>query len=153
MLLKSPFAPVKAAVATAIAGLTGWWGEADNKLHLMKNNPAISAATVIGDLTEANFGGYAAKAATAAAAVFTDPVTGNTIIRIPDPAGGWAFAATGTPPANSPQDIYGAYVTNAAGDKLLGVAKFSSPITINTAGQLIDVDDVTFVVADPPVGV
>lgn len=153
MLLKCPFDAVRAAIAAAVAGLADYWGETDNKMHLMQNNPAITAATVVGDLTEADYGGYAAKAATAAAAVFTDPLTGNLIIRIPDPAGGWAFASTGTPPANVPQTIYGAYVTDAAGAILLGAVKFADPITITAAGQIIDVDDATWVVANPPVGV
>lgn len=153
MRMESPFTAVVTAVAGAIAALADWWGETDNKLHLMQNNPAITSTTVVGDFTEADFGGYAAKLATAAAAVFTDPLTGNIIIRVPDPSGGWAFASSGAPPANLPQTIYGAYLTDNAGTGLIGAVKFDTPITITDAGQIIDIDDVTFVLANPPVGV
>jgi len=153
MLLKSPFTPVLTAVAGAVAALADWWGEVDNKVHLMQNDIALSSNTVVGDFVEADFGGYAAKTAAAAAAVFTDPLTGGTIIRIPDPSGGWAFVSTGTPPANTPQTIYGAYVVSNDGTKLLGAAKFATPINITEADQIIDVDDVTWLVNTPPVGV
>ena len=153
MLLQAPFTALRTAIATAIAALADYWGEVDNKMHLMMNDPAITSTTVVGDFTEATFGGYAAKAATVAGAAVVDALTGNLIIRIADPAGGWSFLSSGAPPANIPQTIYGAYVTNAAGDILLGAVKFTDPVTITAAGQIIDVDDCTWAVANPPVGV
>lgn len=150
MLMKSPFTALVSAVAGAIAGLADWWGETDSKLFLMQNDVAISSTTVVGDFTAATFDGSTAKVATVAASVVTDPLTGNTLIRIADPAGGWDFVTTGT--TNLPQTIYGAYVTSNDGTKLLGAAKFDVPIILTATGQIVPVDDVQWVLAAPPLG-
>jgi len=150
MLMQSPFTALVQAVAAAIAALPDYWGETDNKLRLMQNNPSISSTTVVGDLLEADFGGYAAKTATAGAAVVNDPLTGNILLRIPDIAGGWDFLTSGT--TNLPQTIYGAYVTDAAGAILLGAVKFPTPIVLTATAQIVQVDDLNWVLTNPPLG-
>lgn len=98
---------------------------------------------VIGDLTPADFDGYAPLAKDAAApTVTTDPATGAKIIRIPDPAGGWNWVTTGT--TNLPQTIYGFALTDSTGADLYGAEQLDEPIELTAAGQGVPIGDVTF---------
>ncbi len=146
----APFTAAYVAIATAIAGLSGWYGEATSKVKLMSNNPAIDSNTIIASFTEAVFDGYASLGASAVSALYSDPLTGQELIRIAPPAGGWKYATTGT--TGLPLTIYGAYLTNSAGDKLLGAVKFDAPIVLTATGQLIDLGNVELFVSPTILG-
>lgn len=76
-------------------------------LHLYKSPGAPTRQTVLGDLTEADFTGYAAVALGAWGADWTDPA-GNWHVTAPS----IQFTATGSAVSN---DIYGYYVTATVG--------------------------------------
>lgn len=97
--------------------MNGW------KLRLFANNATISATTVLADLTEATFTGYAAvTTATWPAPALDGSNRGsslNTQGQFTPTAGGGSG------------NIYGWYLTNSGGTVLYAVEKFaSSPITV-----------------------
>ncbi|SRR6266545_2116887 len=98
---------------------------------------------VIGDLVKATFTGAAAKATiTATMQKFTDPQTGEWIIQIPEPAGGWHWQTTDT--ANLPQTIYGYALTDLNEITLWGSALLDAPVVLNGVGQGVDIGQVRF---------
>jgi hypothetical protein len=123
-----------AADTTALADAT------PNKMRLAKNNFAPSENTLIGDIVEADFDGYAAKTITAGVQPEGfDPTTDASVIDLSPPAGGFRYASTGI--TSLPMTIYGYYVTDGAGAVLLASAAFPTPIVITRTGQVIDLGD------------
>ncbi len=121
-------------------------GVSANKIALIAAAFNLNEALVIGDLTLASFTGSAPKAGTTGAqGVGTDPMTGEQLITILAPAGGWRFVCTVAPGA--PQTIYGFCLTDNAGATLLAAEQLPSPITIASVGDEIDLGAVamTFV--------
>lgn len=117
---------------------------ADVEVILFINNVTLGPDTVIGDLTPATFDGYAAKAKDAAApSTYTDPATGDIIISIPAPAGGWLWQTTGT--TNLPQTVFGFALTDSTGADYYGGELLSEPVTLDAAGQGVQLPNgVTF---------
>ncbi len=70
-----------------------------------------------------------------------DPLTGDSILSLVPPAGGFRWETTGT--TNLPQTIYGVIVTNNAGDELYGSHIFRTPVSLTIAGQVIAIDALT----------
>lgn len=101
------------------------------KVKLFKNNLVISPATVIGDLVEADFGGYAAITVTALLPAYLDPAGGASA-----QIGTVQFNCDGTAPDNT---VYGAWVETAAGLLVL-LVKFDAGITMVSAGDSIPLD-------------
>jgi len=115
----------------------------DVEVILFKDPITPTPATVVGDLTPADFDGYAPLAKAASGPVVTtDPDTGDKLIRIPDPAGGWNWVTSGV--TNLPQTIYGYALTDNTGADLYGIHVFDTPITLTAAGQGVVIGDVTF---------
>lgn len=87
-------------------------------LKLFKNDVTPGESTVVGDFTEADFSGYAAKTLTNSswAAATTD-------------GGGSSSSSyaeqTFTPTADPAQDIYGYYIVGATSGKLMWAERFS----------------------------
>lgn len=93
--------------------------------------------------TEASFTGYSAlSAGTGTQQEFFDPATGNRIIQVLEPAGGWHWQATGS--SGLPQTVYGYYITDNGGTTLYGSALLSSPVTLQSSGDGVDVGNVRF---------
>lgn len=140
----NPTQEILDAAATLLAADTATLDAvADVELILFQNNVTPTPATVVGDLTPCTFDGYAAKAKAASApTVSTDPATGDKLIRIPDPAGGWTWQTTGV--TNLPQTVYGYALTDATGADLYGVKLFDTPVVLTGTGQDVVVGDVTF---------
>lgn len=113
------------------------------KLHLSKQAFTPNQNNVPADFLEANYAGYAAIACIVGnQLVGIDPLTGERLVEMKIPAGGWRFPCTGL--GNTPQDIFGAYLMNDAGTIIYGAALFESPLTIDTIGQVVEVDSVRF---------
>lgn len=113
------------------------------EVHLAKNAFTPTPDLVIGDITEADFDGYAPlSAASAATQVFVDPSTGDIILQVREPAGGWNFQTTGI--TNLPQDIYGYVLTDAAGAVVHGSEVLDAPVHLDGAGQGFDLPNVRF---------
>jgi len=92
-----------------------------------------SPTLVIGDITEADFDGYAAlSAASAATQVFQDPATGDTRIQVREPAGGWTWIVSGN--TNLPQTVYGYVLTDPTGATVYGSERITPPIVIPDGG-------------------
>jgi len=103
------------------------------KLKLYKNNYTPVDASVVGDFTEANFNGYTAGGVSVT--TFSVPATvAGKASTTANPAA-WTKSAGGTG-----NDIYGYYVTDAAGTTLLWAERAAAaPISMNNTGEGITV--------------
>ncbi len=119
---------------------------AANKIALVNAPFALDENLVLASLSFATFTGSAPKAGAAGAqGVGNDPGTGQQLITILAPVGGWRFVCTVAPGA--PETIYGFALTDNAGAVLLGAALLDTPITITLVGDEIDLGaiPITFV--------
>jgi len=111
------------------------------KVGLFTNNIQPNADTVLADLTEASFTGYAKVTTTTGdSETQNDPLSGERVVYFPPPAGGFHFEATATPGA--PVNVYGFFLCDNAGTTLLGAQHFGSPIVISGVGQAINIAEV-----------
>jgi hypothetical protein len=101
------------------------------KVKLFQNPVSLSPSTVVGDLTEATFGGYAPIIVTALLPAYIDPVGGASaqIATI-------QFQCDGTAPTNI---VYGFWVETAAGVLILA-GTFDAGIPMSLATDAIPVD-------------
>ncbi len=98
-------------------------------------------------VTPADFTGSAAKhAASASTQVYLDSTTGEYIMQVNEPAGGWHWQATNT--TNLPQVIYGYMVTSADGSTLIGSELFDEPKSVGLVGHGVDIGRVRFRLAN-----
>lgn len=95
-------------------------------IHLYKNDVTPTIDSVVGDFTEADFDGYASAALVWGAA--TD-VTPEAQIQA-DP-----YVSTAGGGLAGPQDIYGYYVLNGAGQLMYAERDPAAPVTISSPGQ------------------
>ena len=98
------------------------------KVHLFDNNlAAFNDATVLGDLNEASFSGYAAVTPTWSAPA---------IVGVPTTSGSSAsFVYSG----GSSTTVYGFYLTDSSGAKFYGGNKFPSPVVLDTVNTTVSV--------------
>lgn len=97
-------------------------------------------------VTPADFTGATAKhAASASTQVFLDSATGEYVMQVNEPAGGWHWQATNS--TNLPQVIYGYMVTDSAGAVLIGSELFDTPKSIGLVGHGVDIGNVRFKLA------
>jgi len=114
-----------------------------NEIALIKADFAEEENLVIGDLTLADFDGYAAiPGIVGAQQVGVDPVTGEQVVTVKEPAGGWRWATTGV--TGLPMTIYGFALCTEAAAALLAVYRFPTPITLTASGQEINIGAATF---------
>lgn len=120
------------------------------KLHLASAAFTPGLGLLLAGLTEATFQGYAAIAAGAAGAQnnFFDPATGNGIVEIKAPVGGWLFSCTGS--TGLPQTIYGYYLTDNTTVTLWGSALLSPTVTVTASGQAVEVPNARFTFPPSP---
>lgn len=98
-------------------------------LRLYKTNVTPSETTVVGDLTEADFTGYAAITLTGASWTTSggDPATGS-----------YAEQTFSSSADQTPQSVYGYYLTRATDGDLVAAEKFSNgPYVISNNGDTI----------------
>jgi hypothetical protein len=97
-------------------------------VHLFKNNATVDHNTVLADLTEADFSGYASIT-----------LSGGTVQSLLDASRRavtlWNMVSW-TKSGATGNTIYGYYYKNNAGD-LTGVEKWDSPETMTTDGQVL----------------
>jgi len=112
-------------------------------LHLAKEPFTEGPDLLLGDLTEADFDGYAPLAVDSATAqVFTDPTSGDTVIQLDEPAGGWSWETTGT--TDLPQTIYGFALTDTAGAVVHGSQLLDTPVVLDGTGQGFNIPNINF---------
>lgn len=131
--LDAMFDALKAVVPFAVSDTT------PEEVVLFTNDVDPDASTLLADLDLATFTGSAPKPLVmdTPGILYTDPLSGERIIETPQLSSGLTFVCTATPGA--PETIYGYAVTNAAGTVLLGAERLPEAITINEAGQGIDI--------------
>lgn len=78
---------------------------------------------------------------TGAQSVGIDPVTGEQVIYIKSPAGGYQWVSSGSFPP--PITLYGIALLDTTLATLIAVEAFTTAISVSAAGQIVDVDPVT----------
>lgn len=112
-----------------------------NKVHLSMTTFLPGQERVVGDFTEATFtGATALLAGTGTQQTFLNPLNGERIIQLKEPAGGWHWQASDA--VNLPQTIYGYWVTDNTSADLLGCELLPEPITLNNAGDAVDLPNI-----------
>lgn len=108
-----------------------------NEIKLYKEDFTPDESLVAGDMVEADFDGYAAiVGATGSQQTGIDPVTGEQIVTIKEPLGGWRFITTGV--TNLPMTIYGFGLQITGGGALLAVERLATPVTLTESGQEVN---------------
>lgn len=140
---------VEAAVAAWLAAEGSPVAPAADALHvhLIKGAFAPGLGTSFGTLTPAAFTGSAAKSAGISDQTsYVDPLTGNRVVQLLEPAGGWHWQATVAP---SPAEvIYGYCVTDNANAVTYGSELFPSPVTIGAIGDGLNIPEIQLIL--PP---
>lgn len=121
-----------------------------NKIHLASATFTPSLTLTLANLTEATFPGYAALVGggTGTQFNFFDPATGNSVVEVKAPAGGWIFNTSGT--TGLPQTVYGYYLTDNGSATLIGSALLPAPVTLNATNQYIEIPPVRFTFPPSP---
>lgn len=111
-----------------------------NKVALVVSDFSETQDLPLASLTLASFTGSAPIAgATGAQAVGVDPLTGDALITILPPAGGYLWKCTVAPtPA---QVVFGVVLLDNAEAVLLGSHKLAQSITINAVGDQVYLDE------------
>jgi len=137
-----PTTLIEAAAAELLAADTATLGAvAAMHVHLIAEPFVPSSGTDFASLLAATYAGSAAKSAgTGAQQVFVDPVTGNRIIQLLEPAGGWTWECTADPAA--PETIYGYVVTDNTDTDTYGSDLLETPVEISEAGQAVAVPNI-----------
>jgi hypothetical protein len=104
---------------------------ATTSVILFKNDITPGLATVLADLTLADFTGYAPYPVAAWDNTSRDPATG--LLQILSASGNPSFVQTGTTIVNT---IYGQAVID--GGKILLAERFDTPVEMDTTGKRID---------------
>lgn len=112
-----------------------------NHIALVKAAFTPSETLLVADLTLADFtGSTPLSAGIGTQPEGLDPNTGEQIITIKAPAGGWRWETTAL--ANLPQTIFGIVLMDNADAVLLGTALFANPETLTIVNQAIDLGNV-----------
>jgi len=138
-----PTKAVRLLLGEILAADTTLFPVAGNEVVLYQNNVTPNEDLLMADITVADFDGSTPLAAGAPPMqVGIDPLTGEQVLTVKEPAGSWRWETTGV--TNLPQTIYGAVLTNTAGNVLFGILEFDEPITLQAAGEEINVPSMTF---------
>lgn len=112
------------------------------KVALVQTPFAANEDIVVGELDLADFDGSTPKLVVVGGqGNGTDPLTGDSVIQLLPPAGGFRFQTTGA--TNLPQTIHGFIVTNEAGNTIWACDLLPEPVTLTAGGQEISLGDLT----------
>lgn len=133
------------SVATAVATDTAVLANAlFLKVFLVKAAFTPGNNLVVSDLTPADFAGSTPLANTSATILkYKDPATGEWIVEVPAPAGGWHWQTT-SGVTNLPQSIFGWAVVDNTSAILYGTALLPAPLLLNSLAQGVDLPSVSF---------
>jgi hypothetical protein len=108
-----------------------------NNIALIALAFSLSEGIVIGDLTLATFtGSTPLGGAVGGQQVGNDPLTGEQVVTIKEPLGGWRWICTTAPAL--PETIFGYALLDNANAVVLGVAVLPVPITITSVNDEIN---------------
>jgi hypothetical protein len=109
-----------------------------NLVMLIKATFTPGLSLTIGELTEADFPGYAAiECLEGPVALATDPATGEVLLTIVPSAGGFLWVTNDAP--DPTQTIYGYAFVNAGKTQLYGAQLISPPVVLNSEGLEISI--------------
>lgn len=135
------FNRVAAMLATDVTTLAHATTPAEVCLTTVPFTPQLNMSPAM--FTQPTFPGYAPlPSGVGPQQLFGDASTGNLIVQLLEPAGGWHWAVTGT--VTTPETIYGYFITSPDGTAIWGAQLFAVPVIINGGGQAVDVDQVRF---------
>lgn len=120
-----------------------------NKIVLVTNTFTENESKVIGDFTPATFTGSTPLAgATGAQQAGVDPLTGDQVLTILPPAGGYRWECTAAPA--TPEEITGYILVDNGSTTLLAMKKLAQSVVITNVGDFVDLGTVTMrMVAGP----
>lgn len=136
-----PVASVAEKAMQLLAADAATLAPAANANEMVLINAAFTPgpALVIGDLSLADFDGSTPlDVGVGTQPEGLDPATGDPIITIKPPAGGWRWETTGV--TNLPQTIWGVALTTDNGAALLATALLPVPITLSAVNQVVQLD-------------
>lgn len=138
-----PLALFVTAMVDGILAMAAFTVGTLGKVVPIKAPYTYSPDMALADLTLADFDGSTPIAQSAVPSTYTDPLTGDAIIAITAPAGGFQWVTSGV--TNLPQSIYGYALTNAAGSVLVAVTDpLTTPLPLTETGQGIDAGEIGF---------
>lgn len=145
-----PMKSLRLAIGEALAAAEPLYQDTNANLVRLISAPFTpSEDLAVGDLTFADFDGSTAIACPLEEAqVGIDPNTGQQVLTVYEPAGGWRFEVTGL--TNLPQTIYGFALLTAASAALIAVATLAEPVDLTAVGQEINLDKLTLTVVAQP---
>lgn len=123
----------RSVLLDVITAITGGGGVLNGALvGLFKSNTVLTPDTVLADLTEADFTGYAQSAAV------TWGSPGYDVNKVPEVLGDMKVFNSGTP-ITITNVVYGYFVVDGAGTTLLYAEKFATPASVINADQMLAV--------------
>jgi len=143
-----PSKATRLTLGTSLGAHTTVFPVAGTEVMLFTNNITPTENTVIGDLTEATFDGYArldAEAPPMASGI--DPLTGDQRVTVNEPAGGWRWETSGV--TDLPQTIYGFAVVSGGVSR--GIELLAEPIVLEEADQEVNLGSVMFTIVQTPI--
>jgi len=121
-----------------------------NIVTLLMADFVYDESTELADLVPATFTGATPKAAgVGTQQTGVDPATGDQLVTLLAPAGGWRWEATAL--TNLPQTIYGAMLTNDDATVLLALHKPSAPVIIQSVGDQVQLGALTMTIVQQPI--
>lgn len=138
------------SIPTLIAGDTANLAAAAAKhVHLITSPFTPGPLTDFTGLTEATFtGSTALNAASGAQQSFRDAASGQLVVQLIEPVGGWHWKCTVAP--GSPEVIVGYCVTDVGDTITYGSALLTTPVTIANVLDSVDLAQVRFTVVPSP---
>jgi len=146
-----PTKAVRLRLGTLLSTDTTTLNQAANANHVsLIKAPFVPSENLLpADLTVADFDGFADLLQTLGAAlVGVDPVTGDQVVTITAPAGGWRWITTGL--TNLPQSIYGFALFDKTHANLWATILLPTPIVLQDVGQQIELGDITLTLVQNP---
>lgn len=110
-------------------------------VHLIIEDFTPGPGTDFTALDEATYTGGADKSAGVGAQQDgQDPATGQRLVRLLEPAGGWTWTCTVAPA--TPETVFGWVVTDNADAVTLGSGKLDVAVTVSAVGDMVTIDHI-----------
>jgi len=121
-----------------------------NKIALIIADFTPDENLTVGDLTLATFTGSTPKAGAAGAQqVGINPLTGDQVITILTPAGGWRWECSSAPV--TPEVVFGYALLDTTLATLIAVEKLTTSVSIANVGDFIDLGAVIMTFVNQPI--
>jgi len=138
-----PIRALYSAMADGFIGYVSFLTATLGKVVPLKQPYTPGPDLTFAGITVANFTGSTALTQDDEPTYYIDPGTGDLIVNLVEPAGGWQWVTSDT--VNLPQVIHGYALLNAAGNAVVAVTEpLADPITLDGALQGIDAGPLTF---------